>query len=150
MEKFYVLADLKREPSEAERKAVPVGGQMYAGKVKTIIEAETWKEAMEEGKKIIAGSLKNGVIPFQWAWKSVKFVEENGESDIYRKYKTITKLTYFRVQSGLTQQKLADSAGVNIRLIQKVEGGEAEAGNLTAKNLLSIAGALGVDAKDII
>lgn len=62
----------------------------------------------------------------------------------------ITKLEWARRSRGMTQRQLADTSGVNIRQIQKVEGGEAEAGNLTAKNLLSIAGALGVDAKDII
>lgn len=50
----------------------------------------------------------------------------------------------------MTQRQLAESSGVNIRQIQKVEGGEAEAGNLTAKNLLSIAGALGVDARELL
>lgn len=50
----------------------------------------------------------------------------------------------------MTQQELAEKAGVGLRLIQKVEGGEALAGNLTARNLLSIADALGVDPKKLI
>ena len=50
---------------------------------------------------------------------------------------------------GFTQQQLADAAGVNIRLVQKVEGGEAEAGNLTAKNLLALADALDVDPRSL-
>lgn len=62
----------------------------------------------------------------------------------------ITKLEWARRGAGLGQQQLADAAGVNIRLIQKVEGGEAEAGNLTAKNLLAIADALGVDPRELI
>ncbi len=55
-----------------------------------------------------------------------------------------------RLAANLTQRQLADAAGVNIRLVQKVEGGEAEAGNLTAKNLLALADALGVDPRDLI
>lgn len=62
----------------------------------------------------------------------------------------ITKLEWARQGIGLTQQQLADAAGVNIRLVQKVEGGEAEAGNLTAKNLLALANALDVDPNDLI
>lgn len=62
----------------------------------------------------------------------------------------ITKLEWARQGIGLTQQQLADAAGVNIRLVQKVEGGEAEAGNLTAKNLLALADALDVDPNDLI
>lgn len=62
----------------------------------------------------------------------------------------ITKLEWARRGAGLTQQQLADAAGANIRLVQKVEGGEAEAGNLTARNLLSLADALGVDPRELI
>lgn len=62
----------------------------------------------------------------------------------------ITKLEWARQMDGLTQQQLADAAGVNIRLVQKVEGGEAQAGNLTAKNLIALADALGMDPRDLI
>lgn len=62
----------------------------------------------------------------------------------------ITKLEWARQMAGITQQQLADAAGVNIRLVQKVEGVEAQAGNLTAKNLIALADALGVDPRDLI
>ena len=62
----------------------------------------------------------------------------------------ITKLEWSRRMAGMTQAQLAEKSGVYIRQIQRVELGEAEAGNLTAKNLLSIADAPGVDARDLI
>ena len=62
----------------------------------------------------------------------------------------ITKLEWSRRMAGMTQAQLAEKSGVYIRQIQRVEMGESEAGNLTAKNLLSIADALGVDARDLI
>lgn len=62
----------------------------------------------------------------------------------------ISKLEWARRGAGLTQKQLAEAAGVDIRLVQKVEGGEAEAGNLTARNLLALADALGVDPRDLI
>ena len=62
----------------------------------------------------------------------------------------ITKLEWARQGIGLTQQQLANAAGVNIRLVQKVEGGEAQAGNLTAKNLIALADALSMDPRDLI
>lgn len=62
----------------------------------------------------------------------------------------ITKLEWARRGAGLTQQQLANVAVINIRLIQKVEGGEAMACNLTAKNLLSIAKALDVSPYDLV
>lgn len=62
----------------------------------------------------------------------------------------ITKLEWSRRMAGMTQAELAEVSGVNIRQIQRVELGEAEAGNLTAKNLIAIADALGVDARDLL
>ena len=62
----------------------------------------------------------------------------------------ITKLEWSRRMAELTQAELAQKSGVNIRQIQRVELGEAEAGNLTARNLLSIADALGVDMRALL
>lgn len=62
----------------------------------------------------------------------------------------ITKLEWSRRVAGLTQAQLAEASGVNIRQIQRVELGEAEAGNLTAKNLIAIADALHVDIRRLI
>ncbi len=55
-----------------------------------------------------------------------------------------------RQAAGLTQQQLADKSGVNIRQIQRVESGSSSAENLTAKNFLALADALGVDPHDLI
>ena len=62
----------------------------------------------------------------------------------------ITKLEWARRMAGMTQAELAEASGVNIRQIQRVELGEAEAGNLTAKNLISIADARHVDIRRLI
>lgn len=62
----------------------------------------------------------------------------------------ISKLEWARQGAGITQKQLAEAAGVNIRLVQKVEGGDAEAGNLTARNLLALADALGVEPRELI
>lgn len=62
----------------------------------------------------------------------------------------ITKLEWSRRMAGMTQAELAEASGVNIRQIQRVELGEAEAGNLTAKNLISIADALHVDIRRLV
>ena len=62
----------------------------------------------------------------------------------------ITKLEWSRRMADMTQSELAKKSGVNIRQIQRVELGEAEAGNLTAKNLIAIADALGVDVRELL
>lgn len=64
--------------------------------------------------------------------------------------KKVETLKEFRLAAGFTQQQLADLSGVNIRQIQRVEFGTSDAGNLTARNLLAIADALGVDPHSLI
>ena len=62
----------------------------------------------------------------------------------------ISKLEWSRRMAGLTQTGLAVKSGVNRRQIQRVEMGDADAGNLTARNLIAIADVLGVNPKDLI
>lgn len=62
----------------------------------------------------------------------------------------ITKLEWARISAGLTTAELAERSGVNVRAIQKVESGEAQAGNMTARNIFAIADALDVDIRELI
>ena len=62
----------------------------------------------------------------------------------------ISKLERARLSSGLSPKELSEASGVYLRQIQKVELGEAQAGNMTAKNLLAIADDLGVNPHKLI
>ena len=62
----------------------------------------------------------------------------------------ITQLEWARLSAGLSQKELAEASGINIRQIQRVELREAEAGNLTAKNIFSLAEVLDVDPRELI
>lgn len=62
----------------------------------------------------------------------------------------ISKLEWARLGACMSQQQLSEASGVNVRQIQRVELGEAEPGNLTAKNLLALADALCVDPRELI
>lgn len=62
----------------------------------------------------------------------------------------ITNLEWARLRAGLTQRELAERTGVNIRQLQRVELGESEAGNMTARNLLAIADALRVEPSSLL
>lgn len=55
-----------------------------------------------------------------------------------------------RTMAKMTQQELADKSGVHIRQIQKVGGGEAELRNITSKNFIALADALGLDPHELI
>lgn len=63
-------------------------------------------------------------------------------------YKSAVK--FQRKAKSMTQQQLADASGVCISQIRKVERGEIDPSNMTAKNLLAIADALSVDPHDLI
>ena len=62
----------------------------------------------------------------------------------------ISKLEWARVGAGMSIKELAEKSGVPYVTIAKVEGGIAQAGNLTARNVLAMADALGVDIRDLI
>ena len=55
-----------------------------------------------------------------------------------------------RRAAGLTQAALASAAGVNIRQIQKLESGELAVRNMTLKNSVAIAKALGITAEQLL
>lgn len=59
-------------------------------------------------------------------------------------------LTRYRKERGLTQKQLADLSGVNSRQIQRIESGSSKAENLTLKNALALAKALGIKPEDLI
>lgn len=62
----------------------------------------------------------------------------------------ISPLELHRRAAGLTQAELSAMAGVNVRQIRRVELGEADAGNLTARNLIAIADALGAEIRELL
>ena len=61
--------------------------------------------------------------------------------------KVITNLEWQRRMAHMSIKELAENSGVNTRLIQNVELGSSEAGNMAAKNLIALADALDVDVK---
>lgn len=73
-----------------------------------------------------------------------------GDDEIYKGYPTTTWLLYYRLKSGMTQAELSKKSGIYIRQIQKVESGEIETGNMAAKTLFALAGALGVDISELL
>jgi transcriptional regulator with XRE-family HTH domain len=59
-------------------------------------------------------------------------------------------LKTLRTAAGLTQKQLAIKAGVNLRLVQKYEGGENQMRNMTLGTAQKICAALGVDIQDLL
>lgn len=64
--------------------------------------------------------------------------------------KVITNLEWQRRMARMSIKELSKKSGVNVRLIQNVELGTGEAGNMAAKNLIAIADALGVDVRELL
>lgn len=61
-----------------------------------------------------------------------------------------SRLSLLRRAAGLTQQQLADAAGINIRRVQKYEDGEAETKNMTLGTAAALAKALGAKPEDLL
>jgi DNA-binding XRE family transcriptional regulator len=59
-------------------------------------------------------------------------------------------IAYYRNLRGLTQQQLADNAGLNIRQVQKFEAGVTKTENAQYNTLKALASALGVTIEDIV
>ena len=64
--------------------------------------------------------------------------------------RTLSKLELARLGAGMSQKQLAEKSKVNVRQIQRVEWGEADAGNLTVRTMFALADALGVDPRELI
>ena len=64
--------------------------------------------------------------------------------------KVITNLEWQRRMAQMSIKGLSEKSGVNMRLIQNIELGSSEAGNMAAKNLIALAGALDVEAKVLL
>ena len=62
----------------------------------------------------------------------------------------MSKLRELRKAAKLTQNQLADLAGVNARQIQRVESGGSDMSNITLGNAIKLADALGVDVKELL
>ena len=64
--------------------------------------------------------------------------------------KVITKLEWHRRKAKLSIKELSERSGVYYRQIQNVELGSSGAGNMTAKNLIALTDAIGVDVKELM
>ena len=90
MKKWYVCADLERLASENEIMEIGVpGAYMYAGRVKTIVEADSPKEAIEAGKPVIEASLKPGMKATSFGCMTLEGVIELGDEEVYAKMRTV-------------------------------------------------------------
>lgn len=62
----------------------------------------------------------------------------------------INRFAHFRALCGLSQQQTADLAGISLRHYQKIEYGTINVENITLRNGLALAAALGVDPIDLL
>lgn len=60
------------------------------------------------------------------------------------------KLREARLGAGMSQRELAELAGVNLSLVQKLEYGTYNIGNIAARSYIGICDALGRDPHDLL
>ena len=59
-------------------------------------------------------------------------------------------LAYYRSMVSLSQVQLATKAGVNKSLVEKIEGNKINPENITLKNAVALAKALGITAEELL
>lgn len=62
----------------------------------------------------------------------------------------LSSVKRLRKALGITQRELAEKTGINLRQIQKYESGEYDTENMTLKNAIAFAEALGCNVKDLL
>lgn len=62
----------------------------------------------------------------------------------------MNKLNELRTKTGLTQKQLADTAGVHINIISRIERGERSSSKLQLDTAAKLAKALGCHAEDLL
>lgn len=61
-----------------------------------------------------------------------------------------SRFARLRVERGLGQRELSEASGVNLRQIQSLESGAIAAENISLKNALRLADALGIHPRELI
>lgn len=61
-----------------------------------------------------------------------------------------SKLGMARIAAGLSQIELSEKSGVNIRQIQRYESLSSDTGNMTLRNAIAIAKAIGCSVEDLL
>lgn len=61
-----------------------------------------------------------------------------------------SKLGMARIDAGLSQLELSEKSGVNIRQIQRYESLSSDTGNMTLRNAIAIAKAIGCSVEDLL
>lgn len=137
MSVYYFFGDKVRPANAAE--AVKIGRD----------DAEIW-----EGRLVIPIRAKNRETAWEKARAAVAEYEEKTGIKItslsWTTYNPYNKLSELRSKAGLTQQALADAAGVNIRQVQKWESGELDIGKAAAETVVKVAKMLNTTVEDLL
>lgn len=81
---------------------------------------------------------------FELSKEAAQTWAEEHAADAAEHFASRNNLKSLRRAAGLTQQQLADAAGIFVRQVQKLENGETQILNLRLHTVLSLANALGV------
>jgi DNA-binding XRE family transcriptional regulator len=108
----------------------------YTGKTETRQEMATVREILESDDITTEGkaTLKKVYDDYK-----VKMISERSKNIIKQ----------LRLETGLSQQKLADAAGITLSQVQKLEYGEIQLANVTFSTAVKIANAFGISADQL-
>ena len=111
-----------------------------------LTSSQVYHNILEEEKKEKAQEINKMYNPLHEAPEQ-KFIEIANKI-IFEKAKS-SRLQELRKMAGLTQKKLADLSGVNLRTLQQYENQSKDINKASANTLLSLCKVLACDVKDI-
>lgn len=90
MMNWYVSADMARRVSGSEAEQIGIAGaSIHAGRVKTMVQAETPKEAIDKGRAVIDAALEDGLRALNYGCMPVEAVAELGDEEVYARMRTV-------------------------------------------------------------
>lgn len=90
MKNWYVCADLNRAATSSEAAQIGIAGAgIYAGRIKTVVQAETPKEAIDKGRVVIEAALEDGLRAWNYGCMPVETVKELGDEEFYARMRTV-------------------------------------------------------------
>lgn len=112
-------------------------------------DLEKWNAIRMEDRTILSSDLSCMSAEQKIALGELD-VEPTGRKGYYRLISITSNLNRIRTAAGISQSKLADLSGVNIRMIQYYEQGQKDINKAQGDSLYRLASALGVKIEDIL
>lgn len=112
-------------------------------------DCKNWKSVRLDDRTILSGDLALMSLDQRRSLEDLEVIEA-GTKGAYKITSLATNLNRIRIERNISQAKLAERSGVNLRMIQYYEQGVKDINKASALTVYQIATALGVTVEDLL